>query len=106
MRPPQAICSHRAVNGCQKFPVEMLEAVARALDVLLGHADELVVLPLEEQDPARLGLRLFRVDQARAHDEVGVGVVAQPAREEAHSVLLLHQLVGVQDLEGVLVNDE
>ena len=41
-----------------------------------------------------------------SYDVVWVRVIAELAREEAHSVLLLHQLVRVENLKCVLIDDQ
>ena len=39
-------------------------------------------------------------------DVVRVVISTELARQQTHPILLLHQLVRVQDLEGVLINDQ
>ncbi len=40
------------------------------------------------------------------HDVIWIGIVTQLAREQTEPEFLMHQLVGVQDFKGVLINDQ
>ena len=85
---------------------DLTEAETSAFDVLFRNLMQFPIFPLENDDPTRLGLRLLGTDQTRAHDVIGLGICAQFTGDEAEGVFLLHELVGVEDLEGVLVNDQ
>ena len=39
-------------------------------------------------------------------DVVGVGILSEFGRDDAHAILGMHQLMSVQHFEGVLVDDQ
>lgn len=50
-----------AIDSRQYFPVELAQGIAGALYLLLGNLNQLVIVPLEDQQPALLGLVLLRI---------------------------------------------
>ena len=76
------------------------------LDLLFLHLGELDIRQGENDDPASLRFQLIRINELCHNLIEGAGIVLQLAGEDAGGVLLLHELMAMEHLEGVLVDIE
>lgn len=98
--------AHSAIDCCEQFSIELKQTVAGALNFLFRDLRQFLILEQKDDDTTNFGFAFFGINESRAHDVVGPGVIPQLGRDHAQSVLSGSKLVAMVNLKSVLVDHE